>query len=41
MTDSLTYREEWVMELMPVAWIFAVRDEFYQPRVRVELGVGC
>lgn len=22
MTDSLAYREEWVMEVMPAAWIF-------------------
>ena len=22
MTNSLAYREEWVMEVMPMAWIF-------------------
>lgn len=27
MTDSPGYREEWVMELMPMACIFAVKDE--------------
>lgn len=40
MTDSPGYREEWVMELMPMACIFAVKDESIQPKVGVGLGVG-